>query len=153
MARKVNVAVVGATGQVGAVMRRLLDERDFPVASIRFFASARSAGTTLPWRGQDVVVEDVATAGLAGIDVALFSAGGATSKAHAPRFAEAGAVVVDNSSAWRMDPDVPLVVSEVNPEAVREARKGIIANPNCTTMAAMPRSRPWRTRQGSSGSS
>jgi len=138
MARKVNVAVVGATGQVGAVMRRLLDERDFPVASIRFFASARSAGTTLPWRGQDVVVEDVATADLAGVDLALFSAGGATSKAHAPRFAEAGAVVVDNSSAWRMDPDVPLVVSEVNPEAVREARKGIIANPNCTTMAAMP---------------
>ena len=138
MARQVNLAVVGATGQVGAVMRRLLDERDFPVASIRYFASARSAGTTLPWRGQDVVVEDVETADLSGIDVALFSAGGATSTKHAPRFAEAGAVVVDNSSAWRMDPDVPLVVSEVNPGAVQDARKGIIANPNCTTMAAMP---------------
>ena len=138
MGRSLNVAVVGATGQVGGVMRRLLDERDFPVASIRYFASARSAGTTLPWRGTDVVVEDVATADLAGIDVALFSAGGSTSLAQAPRFAAAGAVVVDNSSAWRMDPDVPLIVSEVNPGALADARKGIVANPNCTTMAAMP---------------
>jgi len=138
MARSLHVAVVGATGQVGGVMRRLLDERDFPVASIRYFASARSAGTTLPWRGTDVVVEDVATADLAGIDVALFSAGGSTSLAQAERFAAASAVVVDNSSAWRMDPDVPLIVSEVNPDAVADARKGIIANPNCTTMAAMP---------------
>ncbi|QGQ18243.1 aspartate-semialdehyde dehydrogenase [Cellulomonas sp. JZ18] len=132
------VAVVGATGQVGAVMRRLLDERDFPVASIRYFASARSAGSTLPWRGEDVVVEDVATADLSGIDLALFSAGGSTSKEHAPRFAEAGAVVVDNSSAWRRDPRVPLVVSEVNPGALDEIPIGIVANPNCTTMAAMP---------------
>ncbi|NLF03731.1 MAG: aspartate-semialdehyde dehydrogenase, partial [Actinomycetales bacterium] len=138
MARSLNVAVVGATGQVGGVLRRLLDERDFPVASIRYFASARSAGTTLPWRGTDVVVEDVATADLSGIDVALFSAGGSTSLAQAPRFAAAGAVVVDNSSAWRMDPDVPLIVSEVNPGALADVRKGIIANPNCTTMAAMP---------------
>ncbi|GAB2971087.1 aspartate-semialdehyde dehydrogenase [Actinotalea caeni] len=134
----VTVAVVGATGQVGAVLRRLLVERDFPLDQVRFFASARSAGTTLPWKDGDVVVEDVATADLGGIDIALFSAGGATSKEYAPRFAAAGATVVDNSSAWRMDPDVPLVVSEVNPEAVHEARKGIIANPNCTTMAAMP---------------
>jgi len=133
-----NIAVVGATGQVGGVMRRLLDERDFPVASIRYFASARSAGTTLPWRGTDVVVEDVATADLAGIDIALFSAGGAASKVHAPRFAAAGALVIDNSSAWRRDPEVPLVVSEVNPGAIADAVKGIIANPNCTTMAAMP---------------
>ncbi|NMR18700.1 aspartate-semialdehyde dehydrogenase [Cellulomonas fimi] len=132
------VGVVGATGQVGAVIRRLLEERDFPVEQIRFFASARSAGTTLPWKGSDVVVEDAATADPTGLDLALFSAGGATSKAQAPRFAAAGVVVIDNSSAWRMDPDVPLVVSEVNPGAVREARKGIIANPNCTTMAAMP---------------
>ncbi|WNB85866.1 aspartate-semialdehyde dehydrogenase [Cellulomonas sp. ATA003] len=132
------VGVVGATGQVGAVMRRLLEERDFPVAEMRYFASARSAGTTLPWRGADVVVEDAATADPSGLDIALFSAGGATSKAQAPRFAAAGAIVIDNSSAWRMDPDVPLVVAEVNPEAVREARTGIIANPNCTTMAAMP---------------
>ncbi|MBO3102128.1 aspartate-semialdehyde dehydrogenase [Cellulomonas fengjieae] len=133
-----NIAVVGATGQVGGVMRRLLDERDFPVASIRYFASARSAGTTLPWKGADVVVEDVETEDLSGIDVALFSAGGAASKIHAPRFAAAGALVIDNSSAWRRDPEVPLVVSEVNPGAIAGAVKGIIANPNCTTMAAMP---------------
>ena len=133
-----NIAVVGATGQVGAVMRRLLEERDFPVDSIRYFASSRSAGTTLPWKGTDVVVEDVETDDLSGIDVALFSAGGAASKVHAPRFAAAGALVIDNSSAWRRDPEVPLVVSEVNPGAIADAVKGIIANPNCTTMAAMP---------------
>ena len=132
------VGVVGATGQVGAVMRRLLDERDFPLAQIRYFASARSAGTMLPWRGEQIVVEDAATADVSGIDIALFSAGGASSKALAPTFAAAGAVVIDNSSAWRMDPDVPLVVSEVNPHAIADMRKGIIANPNCTTMAAMP---------------
>ena len=137
----VSVAVVGATGQVGAVMRRLLAERNFPVSQIRFFSSARSAGTTLPWNGEDIVVEDAAAASvddLRGIDIALFSAGGATSKALAPKFAEAGAVVVDNSSAWRRDPDVPLVVSEVNPHAAAVRPKGIIANPNCTTMAIMP---------------
>ncbi|MBO9555308.1 aspartate-semialdehyde dehydrogenase [Cellulomonas sp.] len=133
-----NVAVVGATGQVGGVMRRLLDERDFPVASIRYFASARSAGTTLPWRDEQITVEDVETADLSGIDIALFSAGGGTSKVHAPRFAEAGAVVIDNSSAWRRDPAVPLVVSEVNPDALGDVPQGIVANPNCTTMAAMP---------------
>lgn len=146
-----HLAVVGATGQVGAVMRRLLEERDVPVASIRYFASARSAGTTLPWRGTDVVVEDVAAASvddLRGIDVALFSAGGSTSTEHAPRFAAAGAVVVDNSSAWRMDPDVPLVVSEVNPDALDEVRKGIVANPNCTTMAAMPVLKPLADEAG-----
>ncbi len=141
--------MVGATGQVGTVMRRLLDERDFPVGQIRYFASARSAGSTLPWRGQDIVVEDASTADLTGLDIALFSAGGATSKALAPRFAEAGAVVIDNSSAWRMDPDVPLVVSEVNPDAIRAARKGIIANPNCTTMAAMPVLKAAARRGGS----
>ncbi len=143
-----NVAVVGATGQVGAVMRRLLDERDFPVASLRYFASARSAGRTLPWRDQEVVVEDVATADLSGIDVALFSAGGSTSKEHAPRFAAAGAIVVDNSSAWRRDPQVPLVVSEVNPDALDEIPLGIVANPNCTTMAAMPVLRPLHEEAG-----
>ena len=148
MSRKPVVAVVGATGQVGAVMRRLLDERDFPLERVRFFASARSAGTTLPWRGTEIVVEDAATADLTGIDIALFSAGGATSKALAPKYAAAGAVVIDNSSAWRMDPDVPLVVSEVNPEAISEVRKGIIANPNCTTMAAMPVLRPLHAEAG-----
>ena len=134
----VNVGVVGATGQVGMVMRRLLAERGFPVAEMRFFASARSAGTTLPWRDGDCLVEDAATADPSGLDIALFSAGGSTSKALAPRFAEAGAVVIDNSSAWRRDPDVPLVVSEVNPHALDDIPKGIVANPNCTTMAAMP---------------
>ena len=132
------VAVVGATGQVGAVMRRLLEERNFPADRVRFFASARSAGSTLTFRGEEIVVEDAAAADLTGIDIALFSAGGSTSKELAPRYAAAGAIVIDNSSAWRMDPDVPLVVSEVNPEAIKDARKGIIANPNCTTMAAMP---------------
>jgi len=138
MTEGLRVGVVGATGQVGAVMRRLLEERAFPIAEIRFFATARSAGTTLPFAGREVVVEDVATADPAGLDLALFSAGATGSRQHAPRFAEAGALVVDNSSAWRLDPDVPLVVSEVNPEAIDRAVKGIVANPNCTTMAAMP---------------
>ncbi|CAA9342825.1 MAG: Aspartate-semialdehyde dehydrogenase [uncultured Nocardioidaceae bacterium] len=132
------VAVVGATGQVGAVMRRLLHERDFPVSDIRFLASARSAGSTLPWRGRDVTVEDTSTADPSGIDIALFSAGASTSREQAPRFAAAGALVIDNSSAWRSDPEVPLVVSEVNAAAAERPAKGIIANPNCTTMAAMP---------------
>jgi aspartate-semialdehyde dehydrogenase len=134
----IRIGVVGATGQVGKVVRQLLEERDFPVAEIRYFASSRSAGTTLPWRGEDIVVEDAATADPTGLDIAIFSAGASTSRIQAPRFAEAGVLVVDNSSAWRMDPDVPLVVSEVNPHAMAEATKGIIANPNCTTMAAMP---------------
>jgi aspartate-semialdehyde dehydrogenase len=138
----VNIGVVGATGQVGAVARRLLEERDFPVASIRYFASARSAGSTLPWKGQDIVIEDASTADPSGLDIAIFSAGATLSKAQAPRFAAAGVTVIDNSSGWRMDPDVPLVVSEVNPHAIDEARKGIIANPNCTTMAAMPVLKP-----------
>ena len=148
MSRKPVVAVVGATGQVGAVMRRLLDERDFPLERVRFLASARSAGTSLPWRGTEIEVEDAATADLSGIDIALFSAGGATSKALAPQYAAAGAIVIDNSSAWRMDPDVPLVVSEVNPDALADVRKGIIANPNCTTMAAMPVLRPLHAEAG-----
>ena len=134
----VRIGVVGATGQVGAVVRTLLTERDFPIAEIRFFASARSAGTTLPFNGQDIVVEDAATADPTGLDIAIFSAGATTSKAQAPRFAAAGVLVIDNSSAYRMDPEVPLVVSEVNPHAIKHATKGIIANPNCTTMAAMP---------------
>ncbi len=143
-----NVAVVGATGQVGRVMRTLLDERDFPVKSIRFFSSARSAGTTLTWKGEEITVEDVATASFEGIDIAVFSAGAGASREYAPKFAAAGAVVVDNSSAWRKDPEVPLVVSEVNPEDVAQRPKGIIANPNCTTMAAMPVLRPLVDRAG-----
>ena len=142
------VGVVGATGQVGAVVREILAERNFPVAEIRYFASARSAGTTLPWQGQDVEVEDAATADPAGLDIAIFSAGASTSKLLAPKFAAAGVTVIDNSSAWRMDPDVPLVVSEVNPDAIDRMRKGIIANPNCTTMAAMPVLRPLHAEAG-----
>lgn len=138
MVEQKNVAVVGATGQVGSVMLRLLAEREFPIKTLRLFASARSAGTVISWQGQDITVEDAAIADVSDIDIALFSAGGSTSKELAPRFAAAGATVIDNSSAWRMDPDVPLVVSEVNPEAIAFAKKGIIANPNCTTMAAMP---------------
>ena len=134
----ISLAVVGATGQVGTVMLEILAERSFPIRELRLFATARSAGTSLDFGGHSVIVEDVATADPSGIDVALFSAGATGSRAHAPRFAEAGALVIDNSSAWRMDPEVPLVVSEVNPHAIAEARKGIVANPNCTTMAAMP---------------
>jgi aspartate-semialdehyde dehydrogenase len=136
------VGVVGATGQVGGVMRQILAERDFPIGELRFFASARSAGSTLPWGDGEITVEDAATADPTGLDVALFSAGATTSRVQAPRFAEAGVTVIDNSSAWRRDPDVPLIVAEVNPHALGEMRKGIIANPNCTTMAAMPVLKP-----------
>ena len=132
------VGVFGATGQVGGVMRKLLKERRFPISEVRFFASARSAGQSLPWGDDQIVVEDTATADLGGLDLALFSNGKAASLVTAPKVAAAGAIVIDNSSAWRMDPDVPLVVSEVNPEDAIRPPKGIIANPNCTTMAAMP---------------
>jgi aspartate-semialdehyde dehydrogenase len=142
------VGVVGATGQVGTMMRRILAERSFPVDEIRFFASARSAGKALPWEGVDIRVEDAATANPAGLDIALFSAGGATSKEYAPKFAAAGVTVIDNSSAWRMDPDVPLVVAEVNGAEVANAPKRIIANPNCTTMAAMPVLKPLHDAAG-----
>ncbi|WP_328527773.1 aspartate-semialdehyde dehydrogenase [Nocardioides sp. NBC_00368] len=137
----VNLGIVGATGQVGVAVRQILLERNFPLGEVRFFASARSAGKTIEFGDRSVVVEDAATADPSGLDIAIFSAGGATSKALAPKFAEAGVIVIDNSSAWRKDPAIPLVVSEVNPSAmagVIEARQGIIANPNCTTMAAMP---------------
>ena len=143
-----SVAVVGATGQVGTVMLEILAERSFPIRELRLFATARSAGTAVDFGGQNIIIEDVATADPAGIDVALFSAGATGSRAHAPRFAEAGAVVIDNSSAWRMDPEVPLVVSEVNPHAAVNPPKGIIANPNCTTMAAMPVLKPLDAAAG-----
>ena len=142
------VGVFGATGQVGRVMRTLLAERNFPVDEVRFFASARSAGSTLPWQGEQVPVEDTATADFGGLDLALMSAGAATSREFAPRVAQAGAVVVDNSSAWRRDPQVPLVVAEVNPEDVEDRPLGIIANPNCTTMAAMPVLKPLHDEAG-----
>jgi aspartate-semialdehyde dehydrogenase len=142
------VGVVGATGQVGGVLREILAQRHFPIAELRFFASARSAGSTLPWGDGEITVEDAETADPTGLDIAIFSAGGATSKAQAPRFAAAGVTVIDNSSAWRRDPDVPLIVSEVNPQALGEVRKGIIANPNCTTMAAMPVLAPLHAEAG-----
>ncbi|WP_262699961.1 MULTISPECIES: aspartate-semialdehyde dehydrogenase [Streptomyces] len=142
------IGIVGATGQVGGVMRRVLAERDFPAEQLRLFASARSAGRTLPWRGTEITVEDAATADYSGLDIVLFSAGGATSKALAEKVAAQGLVVIDNSSAWRMDPEVPLVVAEVNPHAAVDRPKGIIANPNCTTMAAMPVLRPLHTEAG-----
>ncbi|MDZ7679499.1 MAG: aspartate-semialdehyde dehydrogenase [Acidimicrobiales bacterium] len=133
-----NIGIVGATGQVGGVMLQILAERDFPVDELRLFASARSAGRTIEFKGTAITVEDAATADYSGLDIALFSAGGATSKELAPKVAAQGVTVVDNSSAWRMDPDVPLVVSEVNPGALDSIPKGIVANPNCTTMAGMP---------------
>jgi aspartate-semialdehyde dehydrogenase len=136
------IGVVGATGQVGTMMRRILAERSFPIDEIRFFASARSAGSTLPWDGVDIRVEDAGAADPTGLDIALFSAGGGTSKELAPKYAAAGVTVIDNSSAWRMDPDVPLVVAEVNGAEAHKAPKRIIANPNCTTMAAMPVLKP-----------
>ena len=142
--QKLNVGVVGATGLVGTMIREILAERNFPVGQLRLFASARSAGKVL----DGVTVEDAATADYAGLDVVLFSAGGSTSKALAPKVAATGAVVIDNSSAWRSDPEVPLVVSEVNPHALAELPRGIIANPNCTTMAAMPVLKPLHAEAG-----
>ena len=145
------VGIVGATGQVGGVMRDILAERHFPLDEIRFFASSRSAGTTINWNGSDVVVEDASTADYSDVDIALFSAGGATSLAIAEQVATQGALVIDNSSAWRMDPNVPLVVPEVNANEVSNTPKGIIANPNCTTMAAMPVLAPLHAEAGLTG--
>ncbi|MFJ3948686.1 aspartate-semialdehyde dehydrogenase [Streptomyces sp. Je 1-4] len=142
------IGIVGATGQVGGVVRGILAERNFPVEQLRLFASARSAGRTLPWQDTEITVEDAATADYSALDIVIFSAGGATSKALAEKVADAGPVVIDNSSAWRRDPQVPLVVSEVNPQAITDRPKGIIANPNCTTMAAMPVLRPLHDEAG-----
>jgi aspartate-semialdehyde dehydrogenase len=149
MTRPLHLGIVGATGQVGVAMRSILAERDFPLASIRFFASARSAGSTLPWGDGEITVEDAATADPTGLDVALFSAGATTSRVQAPRFAAAGVTVIDNSSAFRRDPAIPLVCSEVNPGDIALAGEGrIIANPNCTTMAAMPVLKPLHDEAG-----
>ncbi len=147
----VRIGVVGATGQVGQVMRTLLAERGFPATEVRFFASARSAGRNLEFRGDQIEVEDAETADPTGLDIALFSAGATMSRVQAPRFAAAGVTVIDNSSAWRKDPDIPLVVSEVNFDRDVRGRalaKGIIANPNCTTMAAMPVLKPLHDEAG-----
>jgi aspartate-semialdehyde dehydrogenase len=152
----VKIGVVGATGQVGVAMRQILLERASsgmigPADQVRFFASSRSAGTVLPFGDREITVEDAQTADPSGLDIALFSAGATTSRALAPKFVDAGVIVVDNSSAFRKDPDIPLVVSEVNPDAmagVIEAGRGIIANPNCTTMAAMPVLKPLHDEAG-----
>src|ERR1700721_3567386 len=142
------IAIVGATGQVGVVLRAILAERRFPVESMRSLASARSAGSTLPWGDGEIVVEGADTADLAGIDLALCSAPAAVSRTLAPRLAAAGATVIDNSSAWRMDPDVPLVVPEANAGALASIPKGIVANPNCTTMVAIPVLKPLHDEAG-----
>jgi len=142
------IGVVGATGQVGGVMLSVLSERQFPVDELRLFASARSAGRPIRFGDREVVVEDAATAVYDGLDVVLMSAGGGTSRQLAPRVADTGAIVVDNSSAWRMDPDVPLVVPEVNAHALDRIPKGIVANPNCTTMVAMPVLKPLHLAAG-----
>lgn len=144
----VNVAVVGATGAVGIEFLKILDERGFPIRNLRLMASARSAGKTMIFRGQPYVVENLETADPKGIDIALFSAGGSISKVYGPKFAAAGAVVVDNSSAFRMDPDVPLVVPEINPEDCKSRPKGIIANPNCSTIIALVPLWPLHQRAG-----
>ena len=142
------IGVLGATGQVGGVMRAVLAERQFPVDEIRYFASSRSAGRRLPWDGGEVEVEDADTADYRGLDIVLMSAGGSTSKRLSPQIAEAGPIVIDNSSAWRMDPEVPLVVPEVNAHALDAIAKGIVANPNCTTMVAMPVLKPLADEAG-----
>jgi aspartate-semialdehyde dehydrogenase len=129
-------------------MRAILLERDFPVDEIRFFSSARSAGTKLEWKGESIEVEDAELADFSGVEIALASSGATSSNVLSPRLASAGAIVIDNSSAWRMDPDVPLVVPEVNAHALRSIPKGIVANPNCTTMAAMPVLKPLHVAAG-----
>ena len=142
------IGIVGATGQVGSVMREILVERNFPLDSIRFFASSRSAGKEIKFQGEHIVVEDAAKSQWKNLDIVLFSAGGKLSKELAPIVAAAGAMVIDNSSAWRMDPDVPLVVPEVNSHALDDVPKKIIANPNCTTMVAMPVLKPLHLEAG-----
>jgi aspartate-semialdehyde dehydrogenase len=142
------VGILGATGQVGGVMRRLLAERNFPVEEVRYFASPRSAGRTLPWGDGEVTVEDSTTADYSGLDVVLASAGATASRALAERIAASGPVVIDNSSAWRMDDRVPLVVPEVNADDLDELPLGIVANPNCTTMVAMPVLKPLADEAG-----
>jgi len=143
-----NIGIVGATGQVGGVMLAILAQRSLPVDALRLFASARSAGRVIEWEGRKITVEDAMTADYTGLDVALFSAGGATSKELAPKVAAQGVIVIDNSSAFRMDPQVPLVVPEVNAHALKDIPKGIVANPNCTTMVAMPVLKPLDTEAG-----
>jgi aspartate-semialdehyde dehydrogenase len=148
-AKQFTVAVAGATGAVGNQMIACLEEMEFPVKSLRLLASARSVGRQLPFRGDRVAVQELTEDAFGGVDIALFSAGGAASQRFAPAAARAGCVVIDNSSAWRMDPQVPLVVPEVNPHAVAEyRRKGIIANPNCSTIQMVVALNPIHRRFG-----
>jgi len=142
------LGLFGASGQVGSVVRQILVERDFPVDDVRFFATARSAGKTLDWKGRPITIEDTATADFHGLDAALFAAGATMSREYAEKVAACGAIVVDNSSAWRMEPDIPLVVSEVNPEDAVNPPRGIISNPNCQTMVTMPVLKPLHDAAG-----
>ena len=141
------VAIVGATGVVGRTMLSILEERNFPLEELRLLASARSAGRVVATRWGDITVEDLAGVEPSGLDIALFSAGASRSREHAPRFVEAGTVVIDNSSAFRMDPQVPLVVAQVNDSAI-EAHQGIVAKPNCTTMVLMMAAGPLHLELG-----
>ncbi len=143
-----NVAVVGATGKVGEVMLQLLIQRNFPIGGIRLMASAKSAGKKIQFKDRQIEIEDASQSNFSGIDFAIFSAGANVSRKLSPEASKAGAVVVDNSSAWRMDPEVPLVVSEVNPHALENIPKGIIANPNCTTMVGMVALKPLHKAAG-----
>ncbi len=147
MGKQYHVAVVGATGAVGAAMVRILAERTFPVGRLSLYATARTAGTAVPWRGAAVTVQDVATADFAGVDIALFAGGEIASTTYVPKARAAGAICIDNSSAYRMDPAVPLVVPEVNPEALRE-HHGVVANPNCSTIQMVMALKPLHDAAG-----
>ena len=141
MSQSYNVAVVGATGAVGVEMLKCLEERSFPVKTLKLLASKRSAGKTMTFKGEEITIEELTHDSFEGVDIALFSAGGGRSKEFAPSAVKAGAIVIDNSSAFRMDPDVPLIVPEVNPEDLKD-QKGIIANPNCTTIIMLVALKP-----------
>ena len=147
-AKSLRVGILGATGQVGGVMRRLLVERDFPVDEMRYFASSRSAGTALPWRDTEITVEDSTEADYSDLDIVLASAGATASRALAEKIAASGPTVIDNSSAFRMDDRVPLVVPEANADALDDIPIGIVANPNCTTMVAIPVLAPLHREAG-----
>jgi aspartate-semialdehyde dehydrogenase len=143
-----HIAIVGATGAVGEEMLACLDQRDFPISELTLLASARSAGKTISFQGKDITVKELTHDSFEGVDIALFAAGGATSLEYAPSAAKAGAIVIDNSSAYRMDDEVPLIVPEINPEAAKEATKGIIANPNCTTIISLMALFPLHKKYG-----
>jgi len=146
-----HVAIVGATGAVGREMLVCLEERNFPLSKLTLLASARSAGSTLPFRGEEIVIEELRENSFAGIDIALFSAGGGISEKFGPLAAEAGCIVIDNSSAFRMDPEVPLVVPEINPEAAKNQPRNIIANPNCSTIITLMGLAPLHREFGLTG--